>query len=45
MQKAKLLCMEKGPEYEVPHFYADYNLLKQIFVNFKIISISHVEDF
>lgn len=39
------LCMEKGPEYMVPHFYADYNLVKMLFDDFKIILITHVEDF
>ena len=39
------LRMEKGPEYKVPHFYANYDLVKELFVNFKIISITHVEDF
>lgn len=39
------LCMEEGPEYKVPHFYADYNLVKKLFADFKIVSITHVEDF
>lgn len=39
------LRMEKGPEYRVPHFYADYNLVKELFDDFVIISITHVEDF
>jgi ubiquinone/menaquinone biosynthesis C-methylase UbiE len=39
------LCMRKGPEYKVPHFYADYNRVKQLFKSFKIISVSQVEDF
>lgn len=39
------LRMEEGPEYRVPHFYADYNLIKELFVNFKILSITHVENF
>ena len=33
------LRMEEGPEYKVPHFYADYNLVKELFKNFKIIDI------
>lgn len=40
-----LIRMEEGPEYKVPHFYADYDLVKELFINFKIISITHVEDF
>lgn len=39
------LRMEEGPEYRVPHFYADYNLVNELFAKFKIISITHVEDF
>jgi len=39
------LCMNEGPEYEVPHFYADYDLIKDLFSDFKIISITHCEDF
>ena len=39
------LCMDEGPEYEVPHFYADYALVKELFSAFKIIWINHVEDF
>ncbi|MCR5483483.1 MAG: AAA family ATPase [Bacilli bacterium] len=31
--------MEEGPEYEVPHFYANYNLVKELFKDFKIIDI------
>jgi ubiquinone/menaquinone biosynthesis C-methylase UbiE len=39
------LCMQKGPEYEVPHFYADYDLIKQLFKDFRLISVRHIEDF
>lgn len=39
------LRMEEGPEYRVPHFYADYNLVTELFNDFQIISITHVEDF
>lgn len=31
--------MEEGPEYKVPHFFADYNLVKELFNKFKIINI------
>lgn len=37
--------MEEGPEYKVPHFYADYNLVIELFKDFNIISITHIEDF
>lgn len=38
------LRMEEGPEYKVPHFYADYNLIKELFKDFEIISLRHVEE-
>lgn len=39
------LRMEEGPEYKVPHFYADYDLIKILFKDFKIEFINHIEDF
>ena len=33
------LRMEEGPEYKVPHFYADYELVKELFKDFKIIDV------
>lgn len=39
------LKMEKGPEYKTPHFYADYNLIKELFKEFKVESIKHIEGF
>ena len=39
------LRMEEGPEYKVPHFYADYDLIKELFIDFKIEFINHIEDF
>ena len=39
------LRMEEGPEYKIPHFYADYDLIKELFKDFKIIFINHIEDF
>ena len=39
------LRMEEGPEYKIPHFYADYNLIKELFKEFEIIHINHIEDF
>lgn len=39
------LRMEVGPEYKVPHFYADYNLVKELFSNFKIINIHQEVDY
>ena len=37
--------MEEGPEYNVPHFYADYALVKELFSNFKIINIHQEIDY
>ena len=39
------LRMEEGPEYKVPHFYADYNLIKELFKEFCIINVEHIEKF
>ncbi len=37
--------MEEGPEYGVPHFYADYDLLMELFKDFEIINLEHVGNF
>lgn len=37
--------MEEGPEKGIPHFYADYNLIYDLFKNFKIELIKHIEGF
>ena len=39
------LRMEEGPEYKVPHFYADYELIKKIFYQFEILNIYQVVDY
>ena len=39
------LCMNEGPEYKVPHFYADYDLIKELFEDFEIVFITHCEEF
>ena len=39
------LEMLEGPEYKVPHFYADYDLIADLFSGFEILSVYHVEDF
>lgn len=39
------LYMREGPEYKVPHFYADYPLLKELLKDFEFIFINHIEDF
>lgn len=37
--------MDDGPEKGIPHFYADYELIKKLFKSFKIENIYQVEDF
>ncbi len=39
------LRMEEGPEYKVPHFYADYDLIKDLFKEFSIEKINQIENF
>ena len=39
------LCMNSGPEYLVPHFYADYYLIKELFKDFEIIKLEHIGEF
>lgn len=37
--------IEDGPENGIPHFYADYELIKELFKQFQIESITQVETF
>jgi len=37
--------LEKGPENGIPHFYTDYNLIKELFKEFEILKISQIETF
>lgn len=37
--------MEEGPEKGIPHFYADYNLIQELFKDFIIEDIYQVQDF
>lgn len=37
--------MDEGPEKGIPHFYADYDLIQELFESFKIIKIFQLEDF
>ncbi len=39
------LRMDDGPEKGVPHFYADYNLIRELFSDFEIVQIFQEEDF
>ena len=37
--------IEDGPENGIPHFYADYNLIKELFKDFTIENIYEIQDF
>lgn len=37
--------VEDGPENGIPHFYADYDLIQDLFRDFDIVKIIQVEDF
>lgn len=37
--------MDDGPEKGIPHFYADYDQTRELFKEFTIVSIEHVEDY
>lgn len=39
------LRMDEGPEKGVPHFYADMNIIPNLFKNFNIEYLSQVQDF
>ena len=39
------LRMEEGPEYKVAHFYADYDLIQELFSNFLIIDLHQVMNY
>ena len=39
------LRMEEGPEYKIPHFYADIKLIYELFADFKIEILKHIGDF
>ena len=39
------LLMEEGPEYKVPHFYADYKLCQDLFKDFEIVNIHQVVNY
>lgn len=39
------LRKEPGPEYDVPHFYADYDLIKNLCSNFSNVNIQQLEEF
>ena len=43
-ENTKILMVE-GPEHKVPHFYADYDLIKELFADFKIEFIYHIADY
>ena len=37
--------IEDGPENGIPHFYADYDLIKEIFKDFSIEKIHEIRGF
>ena len=37
--------MDEGPEYGIPHFYADYDLIQKLFKEFEIVNIYQVVDY
>ncbi len=37
--------VEDGPENGIPHFYADYDLVTELFKDFEIVKVFQVEDF
>ena len=37
--------IEDGPENGIPHFYADYNLIQELFKDNVIELVEHIEDF
>lgn len=37
--------MDDGPEKGIPHFYADYNLIIELFKDFEIELVQHIQDF
>lgn len=39
------LRQEDGPEDGIPHFYADYGLIKELFVDFEILDLYQIEEF
>ena len=45
LDKNTRLKMCKGEEYEVAHFYVDYDLIKELFPKFNIISIRQVIEY
>ena len=45
LDKNTRVRMDNGSEHGVPHFYADYNDAIDLFKDFEIVSISHVETY
>lgn len=37
--------VEDGPENGIPHFYADYDLIKTIFSKFEVVNVRHIADY
>ncbi len=45
VDKNTRIRMEEGPEKGIPHFYADYDLILELFADFKIEKIFHLQDY
>ncbi len=45
VDKNTRIRMDEGPEYGVPHFYADMQIIPELFKNFKIEYLSHINNF
>lgn len=39
------LRMQEGAEYRVPHFFVDYTDIHELFAEFAVLSVKHVEEF
>lgn len=44
IEKTRQWAEQEGPEYQVPHFYADYPLIKKLFADFEMIWVEQIED-
>lgn len=44
-ENTKIRTVPGDPEDGVPHFYADFNLIKNLFNEFELKSVDHVEQF
>lgn len=45
LDKNTKICKNEGPEYDVPHFFADFDDVMELIADFELIDIYHVESF